>query len=469
MIPENPLFEEFLSGTQLVAGEPAGLARLLFSPNLFLTYPKSKLQLESVLTVIGRALGISSPEVSLAALALCSVSRPPGKPAVAHANECFSARTKAKLRLAVILPHVAPVDEFELNLGDLALGPFDPSAFLEAGKRGGSAWKADLLQHSGQTAILQSVEVNIVNWRVERIFTPLVENLRAHGISGLSGTPEQNVSLGLLLEHVYFDSLFESVLSRLPDHVSEELRLFEAANMVQFPVASVINFPMTLLIGLFEWEDSQAPHTFAVQRDLVLDFNVVPPEVFSRCRDWLEDEFGRSKLTDRLLDKPINTFCRFLQRAQKHRHEHRTDEAFLYFVIALDLLFGVEGTSTQSVASRAATLVHRQLGHSYEEQVRVMKDLYRARSKLVHEGLPARPQQLEQVEAVCLEVLWALLRVSDRKEFQQDSEWLALLDFLGASITANRQPAEVDMGKVGIPPLGRACTRPMIVEVQAPG
>jgi hypothetical protein len=180
--------------------------------------------------------------------------------------------------------------------------------------------------------------------------------------------------------------------------------------------------------------------------------------LLKECRRWLEEvigfkEFDRAKP----LDKTIETYCGFLQRAHHHRLSARGDEAALHFVIALDLVLGTEGRSAESVAEKAAVVTYRPLRRTLQDQIRLVKQLYDARSKYVHEGKPFPIGDIIQAEQVATEVLWSLLTVSGSGTLSNTSEWLRKINYLAAAIKDGRVLPEAEFAALGI--VGTEVTR----------
>jgi hypothetical protein len=209
-------------------------------------------------------------------------------------------------------------------------------------------------------------------------------------------------------------------------------------------------------ISLFYWKGKTSQRSWALFKNVSVSFmNFPPPELFSECETWLKEELGFKSFDDQfVLDPTIKSYCRFLQRAHTHRLSGRPDEAFLHFIIALDLLFGLEGRSSENVGSRAAMLVHRQLDNTFDEQFRVLKKLYDRRSKYVHEGKFADHKDLEDAEKICTEILWCLLASTSAGAFTDFAAWLAELDYLIGAIKASKEISDDEMKALGIPLAG---------------
>jgi hypothetical protein len=167
----------------------------------------------------------------------------------------------------------------------------------------------------------------------------------------------------------------------------------------------------------------------------------------------LRDEFQLDALTGAEVHAAVATYSRFLFRAARHQADGNCDEAFLHYVIALDLLCGGTDESTKSVTRRAACIIHRAKESSLEAAIRRVRALYDIRSKYVHEGRPVKEESLIDVQEVCREVLWSLMRVQRRPEARRKGFmdwWVKRLDYLCSAIEAGETPPQEEWARAGL-------------------
>ena len=167
------------------------------------------------------------------------------------------------------------------------------------------------------------------------------------------------------------------------------------------------------------------------------------PEALKRLRN----EFNFVVFENIPIHQSIRAFAGFVSKGKRHEWDENLDEAFLHFMIALDLLFGEEGKSTDSVSKRTAAVTYLALDRSYEDQVKQLKKMYAERSKYVHEGRSPSPDFTSESEKACAEVLLCMLRL--QKDAEQRSsltmnQWLRNIDLLAATLEAQR-PASGDL------------------------
>lgn len=137
----------------------------------------------------------------------------------------------------------------------------------------------------------------------------------------------------------------------------------------------------------------------------------------------------------------IETFASFVFRAQRHRLDGSGSDAFLHFMIALDLIFGGHERIGEQVSRRAAMIAHHSLGEEYEAARDHIKKLYNARSRYVHNGTAPRFHDIVRAERVCRRIVACLLSVGrklgDRISFDT---FVGHVDHMISQVENIRQP-----------------------------
>lgn len=169
----------------------------------------------------------------------------------------------------------------------------------------------------------------------------------------------------------------------------------------------------------------------------------------------LEKAFNFTGLSTNEIHSTLRTYCRFVTKARNHKINNRREEAFLHYVIALDLLLGGKESSTQNVARRTAIMVSNVLGKQFQDIYETVKELYNRRSRYVHEGISVSEKDIEVIEPIIDQVLWCLLRlqampVSRHSGFIEG--WLKTLDYLAAAVEAGKTPDDQEFVATGIEP-----------------
>ncbi len=185
------------------------------------------------------------------------------------------------------------------------------------------------------------------------------------------------------------------------------------------------------------------------------DFSVLEMGGFDtkipRVIDYLHEQFGFTTFKDTDVHHSLRTFTLFVSKAKRHELDARSGEAFLHYVIALDLLFGEQEGATASVTRRAAVVVCRALGMTLPTTQKLMNRIYDLRSKYVHRGIEMPSEEIATVARVCTEVLFALLRYQQRADQSKTiAAWLKNLDYLNSAIDAGKEISAVEFGALGI-------------------
>ncbi len=452
-LPTGDPFEAFLSETRLVSTKPDGQYVVFdvrdesFSnaPVLYLSYPMMDLKIDSVLKRVGSALKrmgcAADTDIALAILGIIAETREPGSSSVEHANQCLSSVHSAQLHQWVVLPSKT-LPGYRIKIGDICLKVFNPEKVLYWAKRGHCSYPVDLQQFTGQLALERtSIDTTLINLEC----LPGVTRLRNNWGERIATTNIINF---------YYQAVELHYFRQIASLVKDRLLLQEGGALIYFDIDNFVNCFQSNHIALFHWEGSVGHQSWALLSQRAFwSVNLPPAELLPKCDEWLKEELGFcGVLTSRPIDSSIKSYCQFLQRAQTHRLQGRADDAFLHFVIALDLLLGQEGRSSESVCLRAAVLVHRQLEASFDAEVKRLKRLYDRRCKYVHEGKQPTQQDLLDIEKICVEVLWVLLATSGACKFNDIYTWLKEVDFIASSLNTSREILDTDFQLLGIPP-----------------
>lgn len=462
MLPAIEQFELFLANTHLVETPPSDAPSVPFATAdielsqarvLHLTYPESEVGLESMLKRIEDELDkrghLADRDVALAVLGLIAESRDASVSAVDYANDVLHRTRSADFYLSIVLPIPAgPHDN--VSLGTFSLKAFDPTSLLYWAERSGCGYPIDLERWAGRVAFEQErTQTTVIAWDEVPGFLDMVSRW------GLELSTQS-------IADFYFHAVANHLARQAPPIIDEHLLVLEAGALVAFDARRLLDWPLSQQVNLFHWEGSRGHAGWALLSHVgMVNMNLVPGELFSTCEEWLREEFGFLRLsTAKPLYPVLTSYSRFLVRAHRHSRDGRHDEAFLHFVIALDLLLGMEGSAQEKVANRAALLVHRQLGETLATQRARIKKLYDKRSKYVHEGEQPPEEGLAEIECVCTEILWTLLAASANGEHRSVDAWLKQIDYLLSAIGADKVLTDHDYASVGIPFDGRRRTPP---------
>ena len=167
----------------------------------------------------------------------------------------------------------------------------------------------------------------------------------------------------------------------------------------------------------------------------------------------LQNEYSFTGLGNSELHTVLGVYCRFLTRAASLQSDDQVHEAFLHRVIALDLLLGDKQSSADRVSSRAGAIVGQALDMDHVAAVKLVKDLYDARSRFVHQGRAVGAADTDRVGDANGAVLRCLLRLQTKPENHEPGfigEWLKRLDLVAATLSAHEIPSDALLESAGI-------------------
>ncbi len=192
-----------------------------------------------------------------------------------------------------------------------------------------------------------------------------------------------------------------------------------------------------------------APDTIGTMNIDLAGTNRRIPEAEERLRK----EYNFVDFRNSEIHQTIKTFSRFISKAKRHFLENRPNEAFLHYVIALDLVLGEKDASNKSIMERTAVLVYKALKNSYEDQKGIIRKIYDIRSRYVHKGEQAEMKYIKDVEQICYQILLCLLRlqkVNDNHCSGFMNKWLKDIDYISKGIEANKNISDKVIKDVGI-------------------
>ena len=470
-IPNDPKFESTLSGIHLTSDAPDRLTDIFihrdpaappdfgenFKYPLFLRYPESNLKPSAVRRLICRELAHrghpSNDWIAISVLGLMAESRGAAVSAVDHANYCLDRISETTFHHSIAKQNAPCSDKlFQIECGDVYFEYFNPSKILYWLTRAGvSHFVTDPDKLEGCLSFRRKpFTVKTINWEdIAHSDAPLLQ---------------RNNEQSMLIVNEYYSSVFQYFIPELRDLVIEGSVVFEAGGLHLFG-DSFFHMPGDTHFGLFSWKLSDGKsYTWAVQQIIGDSYQIqaMSPKGFSIRTAWLREKFGFSGFYgNSALEGSVKSFCRMLQGAQRNLDAKKSNEAFLQFVIGLDLLFGADGTVTESISRRTAMLVYQQRGVSFNEQYVRLQKLYNERSNYVHQGKSIDEADLEEIENICVHVLWCLLDVIGQGKVVNMVEFIQKIDFVAAAQGAGERLEKHRYASLGIPQSGKERNPPL--------
>jgi hypothetical protein len=358
-------------------------------------------------------------------------------------NDLLSRVVDGDLSQFFVLRVPPPPTFRDFAFGSFAIGKINSERISYRSKRAGSdffeRWQRALV---GRMAIERDVRrVRVFDW------TSVKEEHRAALFSDQASKALWNRITEAYFHYIslaHFEEFWREFIEQQEIHVAmggpfmgdRELRL-------------IPSFAVSIYMNIGNGWGFVAPHG---GRYLTMNFGGVDtgiPETLHR----LKMEFSFESYGGDELHQTIKSYARFLSTAKRHLIDQRSAEAYLHFVIALDLLFGDKDGLTRNITKRVAVLVHLKLGITFAEAVKVLMRIYDARSKYVHQGDAGGMADIKMVQTICEEVLYCLLRMQkdhSKRKLGIVNEWRATLDYFAAANETGRTLSESDLAANGI-------------------
>jgi len=239
----------------------------------------------------------------------------------------------------------------------------------------------------------------------------------------------------------YFNELSDIYRKQMWNELDETQHLFSLFGADVVDVRSIQNCPFAEMVTIYLHLSKTHRHGYVVPTRSGMFLHMLGGDNLHllKAQD-LEKRYSLSDFKNTELHQTIKTFARFTHLALRAQHEQRTSEAFLYCIIALEMVFSEKESATSSVSSRVALITHRKFGNSLDQMRKDMARLYDVRSKFVHRGIPVEETAVFELKEIVVEVFSCLLRLQLRPENHTDEflkSWLKKLDWLVAGMEAN--------------------------------
>ncbi|PZO59283.1 MAG: hypothetical protein DCF15_04200 [Phormidesmis priestleyi] len=419
------------------------LSQIASSNPIYLWYSGScQLTLTGMTQVLAKELSrkghISTLGMAKAILAiLCLTSSGVGTPA-GRLNTIIEAIGPADSSQFWIAPYPPPQDFKTFQLGKFLIGKLNRQKLLyRCQKASCDFFERDPNQFLDRFAIEhEPISVSVLDW----------PSIRNHFELSNSDV------LAVLVDH-YFDSLTQNLQDdfRHKFRTSQEVLVVAGAPYVNLDLPQVLSG--STFVSVYQKIGKDKSSYFCpLGMKIAIDFAQVDRHLPAKAEE-LKNKFAFTDLDNCEIHQSLETYCRFVFKAKIYENENRRDEAFLHYVIALDLLFGEKDASTRKVSSRTALVVSRALGESFDETVKRMKSIYEKRSKYVHAGKSVLEQDIEQIRPIIKEVFFCLLRLQSVRGNRVQGfveSWLKNLDYFIAAVEAGKEIEDKDLIVAGL-------------------
>lgn len=482
-IPNTPKFEALLSSFSRTKPEPSdGWREFVAVPALklnedgnlierraiiFWYREESDLTMESLLRTILRELKqpghVAETALAATVVAMFAYSTNPMKSSVERFNLLFSNLVSAQLNQFFLFPTMQ-LATYRVEIGPFSIGPFNLERLAYLSRKSGSDFYEryePFIRHAPFSVERKPRTVQVIY--CHRLFN-----------NSPAWHPRSTGDAAVLFELV--DHYFAQMSGLYFAEFFAELQALQevpiALGSGWFDLKALRWMLQSHQISVYLQIGGDAVGFVSPATSLSTTFNLGGGHLgMPFTEKYLYRNFGFEGFTDCEIHQGLKSFCHFLALAAQHQHAEREAEAFLHNVIALDLLLGDEGSSTNSVSTRSAALVFRALKRDYPIVVKDMQRIYDARSKYVHEGKPPEPTILPTLKQICGEVAFCLFRLqrdARNRVAKFRNRWLKDVDFVIAAIEAGRPVVEDDWQRVGVAFGNDACHASFLAELKQP-
>lgn len=358
--------------------------------------------------------------------------------------------TTSSVKLYFVLPKLKPW-RFPSELSQFTFGPYSFGKMkLSDLRRECNNAKSDYFVRYERTLkdrlsiTREFSRVSLIDWspfQEERKFAlKLFKDLEEQYVNMMNNYFEQ-------MNYVLFDQFFRGI--------GEEQQISMVYGDTYLDERTLELVPGTNRIAVFRNVDGGGEYGFVqdiVNRDYVLEIAGIDrrlPETLSK----LQDEFNLTEIGPSMIHQTLKSFSSFISKAKIRQWDGNLDEAFLHFMISLDLLLGGSDRLSESVSRRVAVLIGPNSQEGFSNQTQVMRRLYRERSKYVHEGVSPQENSLSEIEEICKGVLLCILHLQKDEDTRAGidvSEWITNIDLIGATLEAGREPERELLESCGI-------------------
>ncbi|PHJ63870.1 hypothetical protein VF14_08185 [Nostoc linckia z18] len=365
-----------------------------------------------------------------------------------YLNKILDSIVSIELSQIFILPF--SLDDFSCSFGSFRIQNFDGERFSQLEYRCKKAgcdyfdrYKDDL---KGKLAIQKtSYSVKIIQY-----WKDLVRKINCEygSIWQYSGN---NHSDNIIYN--YFEQISNDYANKFWLTFEKEQHLLTAAGANFFDERSLKQFPFGTFVSIFlKFQGDSYGYGVPLTKGIFAFNWLGGDKKINKIKDRLKSEFDTDIDDDKIsIPQTIQQFISFFGKAKRNLLDEQFNESFLNFVIALDLVFGEKGASTKSISERVALITFKKLANNFLDQKKKLKDIYDARSKYVHECQTVETKLLEEVEVICQEVFFCMLRHRNYLQNEEDlKKWQKKIDFLVTAIDAEELQPDSKYEQIGI-------------------
>ncbi|MEQ8678077.1 MAG: HEPN domain-containing protein [Aggregatilineales bacterium] len=364
-------------------------------------------------------------------LALFALTLSPGRSPIKHLQELFELILPTKITIFYILP----IDSVP-RLPKCTFGPYSYGELpLRELRRLDRISGTNLLKQYGHliegnmTITRHMPDIQLIDW-VPLLNKHIEKNIPSWVVSGWAVDTYYNKVNELL-----FEMFFEEMLKY------QHLTIALGSQYIDPDNYRNQKDVITIVANEYSRIGNNKPKGLLSSR-LHLNLKFIDPAIFDipSYNEQLKEKYNFTDYKDTPLHHTLQTYSQFIARAKILEDKHKPSEAFLQYVIALELVFAGKETISPTIAKRVAAITCKQTNCDFEFLRHRIREDYRLRSFYVHEGQSISSEQLASIAEICHYVLHAILYL--QQAFPQISvdTWMENIDLLASKLSNSEQP-----------------------------
>jgi len=374
-------------------------------------------------------------------LALFALTLSLGKSPIKHLQELFELILPTKVTIFYILP----VDSVP-HLPKCTFGPYTYGKLhLKELRRLDRISGTNLLKEyrhliDGNMAITRHMpDIQLIDW-VPLLSKPTEKNIKNLVISGWTVDTYYDRVNALL-----FDIFFEEMLQH------QHLTIALGSRYIDPDMYRNQKDVITIVANEYSRIGKKKPTALLSSR-LHPDVKYIDPAIadIPSYNKQLEEKYNFTDYEDTPLHHTLQTYSQFIARAKMLEDKHKPSEAFLQYVISLELIFAGKETISSTIARRVAAMTCKQINSDYELVRERIRQDYRLRSLYVHEGQSINSQQLASIAEICHYVLHAMLYLQQELPQISIDQWMKNIDLLVSNLSTNEQVTDELLRSCGV-------------------
>lgn len=364
-------------------------------------------------------------------LALFALTISPGKSPIKHLRELLELILPTKVTIFYILP----IDSVP-QLPKCTFGPYSYGKLhLKELRRLDRISDTNLLNEyghliEGNMAITRHLpDIQLIDW-VPLLSKPTEKNIKNMIISGWAADTYYH-KVNALLFDMFFDEMlqYQHLTIALGSRYIDPDDYRNQGNVI------------TIVANEYSKIENSRPTALLSSR-LHLDLKFIDPAIFDipHYNEQLKEEYNFTDYQDTPLHHTLQTYSQFIARAKILEDKHKPSEAFLQYVIALELVFAGKETISSTIAKRVAAITCKQTQCDYDVLRQRIREDYRLRSFYVHGGQSINSEQLASIAEICHCILHVMLYLQRELPLISIDTWMDNIDLLASKLSDNEEP-----------------------------